>query len=295
MKGLNILLLLFLLIGCKANNQPVTQGTGATFSQPVKVEVSGYNGNIMEPFITRNGSILLFNNLNAAPENTNLHWAVKISDTSFLYKGELAGINTTSLEAVPTLDSAGHLYFVSNRSYATTLSTLYQGDFDNGTVTNVALINGVSKLQAGWVNFDVEVSANGQSLYFVDARFDQSGNPSTADIIIAEKSGAGFQRVANSSAIMQNINTDGLEYAAGISSNQLELYFTRLTLPFTATSSPEIMYATRQNVNEAFGTSSKIESITGFAEAPTIAPDQKTLYYHKKENGRFVLYMVRKM
>jgi hypothetical protein len=293
MKTIYIFLVLF-LFSCSRDNNTVNPNPVIEFGQPVKVQMIGYSGNIMEPFVSRDGTILLFNNLNAAPENTNLHWATKMNDTTFQYNGEIAGVNTTDLEGVPTLDNAGNLYFVSTRNYATTLSTLYQCNFLNGTVTNVQLINGVSKLQAGWLNFDVEVSADGQTLYFVDALFDQTLNPTTADLVIAKKSNSGFQRLSNSDAIMKNINTDALEYAACISVDQLELYFTRLVVPFTATSSPEIFVSTRQNVNEPFGTPSKIQSITGFVEGPTIAPDQKTLYYHKKENNKYVLYLVRK-
>jgi hypothetical protein len=294
MQIFSLFFLLVLLPGCRSGSMTVNTSPAIGFEQPVKVDINGYAGNIMEPFLSRDGYTLLFNNLNAPPENTNLHWATKINDTTFLYKGEIAGINTPDLEAVPTLDNAGNLYFVSNRNYANTLSTLYQCHFSNGTATDVQLLNGVSKLQAGWVNFDVEVSADDQSLYFVDAQFDQTGNPVTADLVIAEKNGPGFQRSPNSSAVLKNINTDALEYAACISSDELTLYFTRVEVPFTATSSPEIFVSTRQNIQEAFSSPSKIGSITGFAEAPTIAPDQKTLYYHEKENNRFVLYMVRK-
>jgi hypothetical protein len=293
MKTIYIFLVLF-LFSCSRDNNTVNPNPVIEFGQPVKVQMIGYSGNMMEPFVSRDGTILLFNNLNAAPENTNLHWATKMNDTTFQYKGEIAGVNTTDLEGVPTLDNAGNLYFVSTRNYATTLSTLYQCNFLNGTVTNVQLINGVSKLQAGWLNFDEEVSADGQTLYFVDALFDQTLNPTSADLVIAKKSNPGFQRLPNSSVIMKNINTDALEYAACISVDELELYFTRLAVPFTATSSPEIFVSTRQNVNEPFGTPSKIKSIIGFVEGPTIAPDQKTLYYHKKVNNKYVLYLVRK-
>lgn len=285
--------LLLLLSGCSpysiASDPKVIE-----FAQPIKVEVIGYGGNIMEPFLSREGNILLFNNLNSAPENTNLHWAAQINDSTFQYKGEVVGVNTLDLEGVPTLDKAGNLYFVSTRNYATTLSTLYQCNFLNGTATNIQLIAGISRLQAGWVNFDVEVSANGQTLYFVDAQFNQTGTPLTADIIIAQKNGSGFQRSLSSAELMKNINTNALEYAVCISTDELELYFTRVQAPLRATSSPEILRATRQNKNEAFSSPSKIESITGFAEAATISPDQKTLYYHKKENNKFGLYMVRR-
>jgi len=290
---LSPLILLLLVFGCRPG---IPEGTTAAieFYQPVEVNVHGYSGNIMEPFISRDGTILFFNNLNNPPENTNLHWATKINDTAFEYKGEITGINTNDLEAVASMDTAGNLYFVSNRNYQNTLSTIYQCNFNNGNATNVHLTQGISKLQAGQVNFDVEVSANGQELYFVDAQFNQSGNPQSADLVIAEKTGTGFKRLPDSDKIMQNINTDGLEYAACISANQLELYFTRVGLPLTATSHPEIYYSTRQNLQEAFGKPTKIAAITGFAEAPTIAPDQRTLYFHRRENNRFVLYCVKK-
>ncbi len=293
MKYLSIFLLAA-LSACKPNNKPVIVNPVVEFGEPLKVEMIGYSGNMMEPFLSRDGNILMFNNLNALPENTNLHWATKIDDTTFQYKGEITGVNTTDIEGVPTMDNAGNLYFVSNRNYANTLSTLYQSNFSNGTATNVQLMSGLSKLQPGWVNFDVEVSADGQFLYFVDALFTQTGIPTTADLVVSKKSGPGFQRLVNSNELMKNINTDALEYAACISVNQLELYFTRLELPVTATSLSEIFVSTRGTINEPFSSPTKIKSITGFAEAATIAPDQRTLYYHKKDNDTFRLYLVRK-
>lgn len=291
----NVYILLFVVLSaCKPDKKKVTPTPIVEFGQPLKVEMIGYSGNMMEPFLSRDGNTLLFNNLNAAPENTNLHWATKINDTAFQYKGEVTGVNTIDLEGVPTVDNTGNLYFVSNRNYANTLSTLYQSNFLNGTATNVQLMSGVSKLQAGWANFDVEISADGELLYFVDAQFDQTGNPQIADLVIAKKNGTAFQRLFNTSEIMKNINSNALEYAACISVNQLELYFTRLVVPFSPTSVPEIFVSTRQNINEPFSSPSKIQSITGFAEAATIAPDQKTIYYHKKDNNTFGLYMVRK-
>jgi hypothetical protein len=289
-----LFIIVIFFAACNRNEMPAAQMPAVAFSEPVKVEVKGYNGNIMEPFITRDGNILLFNNLNAAPENTNLYWAVKINDSSFDYKGEVSGVNTQALEAVPSMDNSGHLYFVSTRNYDSTLSTIYESDFSNGIATNVQLVGGISKKIPGWVNFDIEVSADGQNIYFVDAQFDQTGNPKTADLVIAEKTISGFQRLSNSDGLLKNINTSALEYAACISTDQLELYFTRVTLPLSANSFPEILVSVRKNKTEPFGLPSKIPTITGFAEAPTIAPDQSTLYYHKKENNKFVLYMVRK-
>ena len=292
MQPFSLLLLALLLTACKQEDKIVTPNPSLEFGQPTKVEVKGYSGNVMEPFLSRDANILLFNNLNAAPENTNLHWATVINDSTFEYKGEIAGVNTNDLEGVPTIDTDGTIYFVSTRNYATTLSTLYQGTFSQGTVANVRLVGGVSRMQAGWVNFDVEVSADGQTLYFVDAQFDQTGTPTTADIVMARKNGNSFQRLENSSEIMKNINTDALEYAVCISVNQRELSFTRVRVPLSAASVPEILVSTRNAINEPFGIPTKIQTITGFAEATTIAPDQRTLYFHKKENDKFALYKV---
>ena len=137
MQPFSILLLALLLTACKQENKIVTPNPSLEFGQPTKVDVKGYSSNIMEPFLSRDCNILLFNNLNAAPENTNLHWATVINDSTFQYKGEMRRLSTNDLEGVPTIDAAGNMYFVSTRNYATTLSTLYQGSFSQGTVANV--------------------------------------------------------------------------------------------------------------------------------------------------------------
>ena len=288
---------LFILFAVtQACNEKNENADPATFlvTAPIKVQINGYDGNAMEPFISRDGSILLFNNLNAAPENTNIHWARKVNDSIFDYQGEVTGINTADLEGVPTLDKAGNLYFVSTRNYTSTLSTIYESNFANGSANNIELLSGISKLAPGWVNFDVEISEDGNTLYFVDGLFGQSPNPTKADIVIAQRDGNSFKRLTNSANIMKNVNTDALEYAAAISVNQLELYFTRVNLPITASSLPEIFVTRRTSANESFGIPKKLASVGQFVEAITIAPDQTTLYYHRKEGDKFQLFMVRK-
>ncbi len=283
-----------ILLGCKTANTPEPLPVTQAFGPPTPVQVTGYSGHIMEPFISRDGSLLFFNNLNAAPENTNLHWATKTNDSMFAYQGEIFGVNTPELEGVPTMDTMGNFYFVSIRSYTTTLSTIYQGRFNNGVVTDVRIADGLSLLQPGQLNFDVEISADGQTVYFVDGTFGSGPVPLTSDLVMARKTNTGFERLPNSAALMQNINTDALEYAACISADQLEFYFTRLSLPVTASSEPIILRSSRAHVNEPFGPPVRIATITGFVEATTIAPDQRSLYYHKKENGQHVLYRVSK-
>lgn len=234
-----------------------------------------------------------FNNSNDPSVNTNLHYATKINDSTFKYQGEMSGVNTETLEGVPSIDSSDILYFVSTRSYDQTHSTIYRGTFDKGKVSNVELVSGLSKQQGGWVNFDVEVNQEGDILYYVDGKFDASGGPYEANFVLAEKINGEFQRSKNTS-IFEYVNTDNLEYAACISSDMLELYFTRVKAPLSSSSIPEIFVATRNSIDEPFNQPYKIESITGFVEAPAISPDDKTIYYHKKENGKFGLYMIQK-
>lgn len=141
------------------------------FRNPEPVTIRGYNDHAMEPFITRDGRYLFFNNSNDPTVNTNLHYAQRIDDLTFEYKGEIAGVNTPALEGVPTMDRDGGFYFVSTRSYKETLSTVYRGRFSRGVVSDVELVPGISEKKPRHVNFDAEVSASGDTLYFVDGIF----------------------------------------------------------------------------------------------------------------------------
>src|SRR5271165_5762887 len=59
------------------------------FGAPQRVTIRGYDGHSMEPFLTRDGRYLMFNNLNDPKENTNLHYAERKDDLTFEYKGEI--------------------------------------------------------------------------------------------------------------------------------------------------------------------------------------------------------------
>ncbi len=261
------------------------------FGVPQRVTIRGYNGHAMEPFLTRDGNYLMFNNLNEPQENTNLHYAERKDDLTFEYKGEIKGVNTRSLEGVPSMDEEGMLYFVSPRSYDKTLSTLYRGRFKDGSVDGVELVPGVSRRQPGIVNFDVEISADGKTLYFVDALFVQGG-PKTADLVIATRTGTGFKRDTKSSAILKQVNTTALEYAADISADGLELFFTRMNSP--PTMPPAIFRAARKSQDDPFEKPQKVAGPTGFVEASTLSHDGKTMYYHTVENERRVIYCMKR-
>jgi hypothetical protein len=259
------------------------------FANPQRVTIQGYDDHAMEPFLSRDGRWLLFNNSNAPDAQTDLHAAEKIDDVTFVYRGPVAGANSASLDGVPAMDSGSNLFFVSMRSYDSTLASIFQGHFNEGTVAGVSLVPGVSRGKPGWINFDVDVSPDGNTLYFADGRYTGGSSPVVADLAVATKTGASFQRAPNSAFLMKFINTRALEYAACISASGLELFFTRLN-PRTLTSG--IYRATRSRTSLPFGPPRRVAAATGFVEAPTLSPDERSLYFHKLENDRFVIYRI---
>lgn len=261
------------------------------FGAPQRVAIRGYDGDAMEPFITKDGRYLLFNNRNDPRTNTNLHFAARMDELTFQYRGEIKGVNTPVLEGVPSLDREGNLYFVSVRSYQETLSTLYRGRFNDGTVTGVELVAGVSQRKPGIVMFDAEIAADGRTLFIVDGLFTGGPVPKTADIMIATRDGTGFRRLPASAELLRNINTKGLEYAPAISNDLLELFFTRIPVS-SGTPQPLILRSTRRHIEDPFGLPEKVAAITGFVEAPTLTHDGRALYYHRLDGNRFAIYRV---
>jgi hypothetical protein len=258
-----------------------------TFGNPLRVTITGYSDHAMEPFLTRDGSILLFNNSNDPGAATDLHWAERVDDLTFVYRGKVEGVNSPiALDGVPTVDEAGTLYFVTTRSYLEDLTTIYRARFSGGVATEVAPVPGLSRGVLGQLNFDVEVSADGTTLYFADGLFTGGSVPVTADLAMAVRGADGIFRRAGGDSLAA-INTDALEYAACISASQLELFFTRLIGTETG-----IYRSTRPSRSSPWGEPRRLSAITGFAEAPAIAPGGNALYYHALRDGRMVIERV---
>ncbi|GAB5535544.1 MAG: hypothetical protein Rubg2KO_17930 [Rubricoccaceae bacterium] len=283
-----------ILAGCGSTGLEATPDDDAppyeAFSSPERVEIHGYPGDAMEPFLSRDGRYLFFNNRNDPSINTDLHVAELVTPLTFEYLGPLAQVNTASLEGVPTMDRFGTFYFVSPRSYEETLSTLYQGHFADGAISDIQLVPGVSRETPGIVNFDIEVSPDGGTLYFVDARFGALG-PETADLVMASRRGNRFERIAESDEILRHVNTRALEYAAAISADGLELFFNRVE-SVREGASPKIYRAVRRSLDAPFDAPQRVAAMEGFVEGATFSPDGHAVYYHKREDGRFVLYRV---
>jgi hypothetical protein len=263
--------------------------SAAVFSAPRRVEIRGYAGDAMEPFVSRDGRYLLFNDSNAPGRDTQLHVAAWIDELTFEYLGPLTGANSPALDAVASLDRDGRLVFVSSRSYPVTLSTLYEGRFSGGEVTGVRLLSGLSRGIPGWVNFDAELSADGTTLYFVDGRFGATPPPVEADLVIAQRQGASFERLEASDRLLAAINTTALEYAPAISTDGLELFFTRLD---PTVGLPRILRSVRSSPDDPFGPPEPVSAAAGFVEAPALSPDERSLYYHRLDGSVFAVYRV---
>jgi hypothetical protein len=262
------------------------------FAAPEPVEIIGYSGDAMEPFLSRDGKYLFFNNRNDPASNTDLYWARALSGGRFQFMGEVQGVNTPSLEGVPSMDRDGVFYFISPRDYQHTLSTLYRGRFANGLVTNVELVAGLATQRPGIVTFDAEISADGRTVYGVDGDLTGGrGGPRWAKIFLAVREGNGFRRLSASDRSLASVNRDELQYAPDISADGLTLYYTRVTglLLWRKT---QIMVATRTSPAAPFGPPHSIDAITGFAEAPSISSDGNTLYFHKLVGGAYRIFRV---
>jgi Tol biopolymer transport system component len=275
---------------CSASARAADYGA---FANPQPVTIEGYPGSAEEPFITPDGAYLLFNSSEAMPTFA-LQLARRVNAQTFEYEGEIQGENVNEpefLSGTPSLDAEGNLYFISNRSYSQTLSTVYAGDFSRGTVTGVHLVPGVAGEAAGKVDFDVDVSPDGSTLYVSVGQFGVGGGPTSASIVIYERAGDGFVRARKSEKILSAVNQVGtLDYAADPSSDGLELFFTAAT---PALGRPPAIYrATRSSTSKPFGAVEPITAITGFAEAPSISADGTTLYYHEMVAGEFEIETV---
>src|SRR3989442_15286970 len=105
-----------LLVLAACSNAPTVPLDDPEFGEPKRVTIAGYSGDAMEPFLTRDGSILLFNNRNDPPSETDLHWAERIDDLNFVYRGKLQGANSAGLDAWTAVEETVNIYFVTNWS-----------------------------------------------------------------------------------------------------------------------------------------------------------------------------------
>ena len=89
-----------------------------------------------------------------------------------------------------------------------------------------------------------------------------------------------------------NVNTDVLECAPSISADGRTLLLTRLRRGLGA--QPAIYVAQRDEPSQPFGPARRLAALEGFVEATTFSVDERAIYYHRKVDDRFVLFMATK-
>jgi len=255
--------------------------TPQLFIRPQRVVIQGYSEvAAMEPFISRDGKYLFFNNSNGKPgTDTHLFYATRINDTTFQLVGSVKGLDASLRapdinSAAPSLDTNGNIYFTTNRSYHHDFNVIHHGLFNNGTVTGVAPVTGISRKQPGWINMDGEISEDGRTLYYSD-------NSEQVSIIkVASKNADGsFSPLANSDDLLKNVNNADHNYAPSSSKDGLELFFTRAM-------AGGIYVVKRSSTSEPFGVPQlAVSAADGPVEAPSISSDGTHLYYAKKDGA----------
>lgn len=274
----------------KKNQSHTSVGVESDFQNPRKIDIQGYTGSAMEPFISCDGRYLFFNNRNEPASETDISFAEKTGEDTFRFLGEVAGVNAPPpvLDGVPSMDDAGNFFFVSPRSYQTSLSTLHTGVFRDGQVSAIHLVPGnFSRRQRGWLTMDAEINRDGSVLYFADARFSGGAVPAESDLGLARRADGAFMVMADSAEVFRNVNTSALEYAPSTTRDGLELYFTRF-----AGAAPVILKSTRASATAPFGPPEPVSALSGFVEAPSISCDGTALYYHRKDRNELAIYRV---
>jgi hypothetical protein len=253
------------------------------------VSIIGYSDHAMEPFIARDGQTLFFNNRNDPPDETDLHWAMRIDDLTFQYRGRVDGANSDKLDGVASLARDGTFAFTSLRGFESKGATIWMGRWEEGTVQQPELLPQLRPGQPPQFNMDGEVSASGRRFYVTDNLWGLVGGLQTSDIRVALRENGRWRRAPEFDTWFAQINTrDGLEYAPATNETETELYFTRLTRRFLRAPLFETFVSVRNGAMEPFSAPKRIDALRGYVEAPTIAPDG-SLYVHAMVDGRFTI------
>lgn len=280
------------------------------------IEISGYDDSAMEPRISADQNLLLFNNKAKSGDDMDVHYAVRLNAAQFpnryTYKGILKGANSNKLDGSPGLDKFGNFYFVSLRDYGKNFQSLYSAQLTETSKGNFELKNVqpadefVTRAQKLIIDMDGEVSWDGRTMIASRADFiDQTEAPRSSYLALFDVSNTdkGSKHLAmpnkESSYILANINLPECRvYAGALSENKLELFYTVLpTSPNVKPDDFRIVVAKRKSTNESFGRGQIITAIKGdIIEGPSVSLDDggSSLYYHKLDpkEKRFKIFKV---
>ena len=271
---------------------PMALAEAPRYGEPAQVVILGYSDHAMEPDVSSDGQTLLWNNSNALTPLTDLHWARRIDDTTFDYQGPVVEANAHGvLDATPSMTDDLLLFYVSLRDPRR--GTLYWMQLGAGALAAAAPVP-IARPEWQSVQLGPEpLPGLGTPLYFTwhhtKGLFELG--PPEMGIGIADWDGSRYVLRDHPETTLPGVNTDEFrEYAAGISADHLEFYFTRWAGPGEL---PQIWMAVRASVAEAFGQPVHLSTLTGLVEAATLTADGK-LYFHKKVGDRLVIMLARR-
>jgi len=279
--------------------------------QPVEIEnlPTGAGGTPIsteEPFLSRDGRFLFFNS-GEQEGHKDLYYAKRISKR-WVYQEPIGpDVNTSKeVEGNPAMDRAYNFYYIDSGTEAMARKARFSPD--TGNLSHIVELAGIPKRKARFFkqelygNIGVEISADGKVLYFSRATWDLNGiflgSFLDSDILFAVRQGDTFVFDEDKARrIMKHINTPDMEYAACISSDGLELFFTHLSIAAMKKKGKiqsQIMRATRNSVSQPFGKPVEVRAIghRDFVEGPTLSSDGRELYYHKRKGDNFRIYKV---
>lgn len=292
MKNYLSILLICISQQLAAQNYPV-------FGPSRQVNIIGLSFDAMEPFISADGVTLFFNSLNDGI-NTSIHYASRIDDSTFVYIGPLKGVNQQTsprLDAVPSIDQLNKFYWISTRNLSSQIETVHHGVLTGDSVVGAGRVYGnINIYLPGWIIMDAAITHSGTELYYSNAYFNNCSNglPCNARLAIADRiNDSTFSKKNASENLLQLVNdTTFLTYAPQLTHDGLELYFSRNPIGTTTT---EVCVSTRNSTSDVFSAPMVLESSSTLApEAATVTADKSRMYYHKKENGVYKLFMRRR-
>lgn len=113
-------------------------------------------------------------------------------------------------------------------------------------------------------------------------QFGAGSFPSRSSLAVFHRSGDGFAPDPGRTGLGAVNRPGRLDHAVSVSADGLELYFIRDD-PRRGVAVVE--RAVRPSVTRPFGSVQPVAAITGFAEAPSLSTDGRTLYFHQRLAG----------
>lgn len=279
-------------------------GTNSEWGNEEEVEIDGYSGNAMEVKASADEVVLFWNDKPSVGDTAmNIHYAVRQSSGRYLYIGTLPGaIDSNFLDGVPAIDNVGNFYFVSTRSYSSNFQTIYGGAVNvlaanSLSISNVSLVDShVTEGRSPYLDMDIDVSWDGTIMISSRAQFSGNPFPDSSKLVLFNLTSRVASHMANSDQVLENVNSSLCRvYAASMSADKKELYYTLIPKTTATMSDFRIVVAKRNSTSDAFSKGAVIKGISiNQTEGPAISYDGKSLYFHKYDgvSGRFKLYKV---